>query len=133
MALILTEEAFTRPLLFLYNLIGDDMKNELTCVYKDPLSFSVHHIVDEKEYVLNEGEKYRIKISRSLRNDADDDLMRVFDSASKQFNVETNLLPGKYYFQISLVNASGTKDTVISPATDADGIRLNTLIITERL
>lgn len=107
------------------------MKNELRTALGDPISFAVYHEEDGEPYSLGEGEKYRLKIKRSLNDDIDDALS--FDSETAQFDVPSNALScGMYYFEISLVSSSGV-ETVISPATDTDGNRNNTLYITERL
>ena len=107
------------------------MKNELRTALGDPISFSVYHEEDGEPYSLGEGEKYRLKIKRSLNDDIDEALS--FDSETAQFDVPSNALScGMYYFEISLVSSSGV-ETVISPATDTDGNRNNTLYITERL
>ena len=119
--------AFTKPLSFLYNDIGDNM-NILKFVKGDPVSFALYHEVDGKQHDLQENECYRLKIKKNLSADEPD---FTGDSDSAQFNFGVNLECGVYYFEIGhVVNAT---ETVISPATDVDGTRLNTLYITERL
>lgn len=104
------------------------MINILTCVKGDPLSFAVYHEVDGNQYQLQECEKYRIKIRENLSSDKDS---VVVNSETAQFDFDPELPCGRYYFEISVV--SGETETVILPATDTDGSKLNTLIITERL
>lgn len=104
------------------------MKNELTCVRGDPISFAVYHTEEDKVYELKDNEFYRMKIKRNLSDEHPD---FVADSQSSQFCFDHNLPVGKYYFEISV--AIEDKERVILPATDTDGVRLNTLYITERL
>ena len=104
------------------------MKNELSCVYGDPISFTVYHTEEDKLYELKENESYRMKIKRNLSDEHPD---FIADSQSSQFCFDTNLPVGKYYFEISV--AIDDKERVILPVTDKDGVQLNALYITERL
>lgn len=104
------------------------MKNELTCVRGDPVSFAVYHTEEDKVYELKDNEFYRMKIKGNLNEDNES---FVADSQSNQFCFDHNLAVGKYYFEISV--ATSEKSRVIMPATDKDGVALNTLYITERL
>lgn len=104
------------------------MINILTCVQGDPLSFAVYHEVDGVQYELKEEEKYRVKIRANLSSD---ETVIVVDSETAQFDFDPALPCGRYYFEILLV--SGETENVILPATDADGNRNNTIIVTERL
>lgn len=106
------------------------MKNVLSCVQGDSLSFYLYHEVDGKQYELSENENYRIKIKKNL-SASEPDL--VIDSYSCQFDFYLNLDCGKYYFEIDLVSEGGDIESVILPATDNDGARINTLCVTERL
>ncbi len=104
--------------------------NLLTTVKGNALSFYVNHNVDGEIYELSEGEKYSFNVSKSLSDDVPC-IAAKSDTAS--FKIDTNSLEcGSYYFEIGIVSASGV-ETIISPATDKDGNRLNTLIITERI
>ena len=104
------------------------MTNNIKCVKGDNVSFAVYHEVDGNQYSLGENEFYRVKIKKNL-GAGEPDVQA--DSDSCQFEFSHCLDCGKYYFEISLV--SGGVETVISPATDTDGARLNTLCVTERL
>lgn len=104
------------------------MKNVLSFVQGNTISFSVFHEVDGKEYELKNGEVYRIKIKKNLGDEIPD---VIHDSDSGKFNFEANLCYGKYYFEISLV--SKDNEYVISPVTDMNGVQLNVLYVTERL
>lgn len=82
------------------------MKNILSIVSGNPIAFAVYHEENEKQYALAEGERYRLKIKRRLN---DDDIL-TFDSADNTFDVPGDgLACGEYYFEISLVSASGTE------------------------
>lgn len=105
------------------------MKNALSFVKGNTISFSVVHEVDGKEYELKNGEVYRIKIKKNLGDDMPDVIQ---DSDSGKFNFNVNLCCGKYYFEISLVSRDNNEN-VISPATDMNGVQLNVLYVTERL
>ena len=104
------------------------MNNIIQCVKGNPVSFSVYHEVDGKQYELQENEKYRVKIKKNLGDDEPD---FVGDSSEPKFDFAANLECGKYYFEIDLV--AGEVETAISPATNTDVSRRNTLYITERL
>lgn len=104
--------------------------NLLTTVKGNVLSFYVNHIVDGEVYELSEGERYSFNVSKSLSNDVP---CIAVKSDTVTFKVDTNSLDcGSYYFEIGIVSSSGV-ETIISPATDKDGNRVNTLIITERI
>ncbi len=108
------------------------MKNVLSCVQGDSLSFSLYHEVDGEQYELAEDELYRMKIKKSLSSKEPD---KVIDCYSNKIEFYADLDCGKYYFEIDLVSVrNGTEtESVILPATDNDGARISTLCVTERL
>lgn len=107
------------------------MKNEIKSVEGNTISFTIYHEVDGKKYSPVNGEKYKMKVKRNLKDDTERALEFISDSASFDFDCVA-LTCGTYYFEIAIVDSNGI-DTVISPAVDEHGNRLNTLIITERL
>lgn len=103
--------------------------NLLTVVKGDPLSFSITHEVDDEIYELHDGEKYSFTISKNLNGEK----CIYAKSVTQFFSVDISSLEcGSYYFQIGIISSAGV-ETIISAATDTEGNRINTLIVTERI
>ena len=103
------------------------IENRIICSEKENISFAILFTADGEPDSLPEGYHYYFRVKAEL------DGQRLIDaeSQSESFDVNNNLEPGTYLFEVGMSN--GENDIVLCPPTDDRGKRLSELVILRRL